>query len=64
LIEAAFLAALCRLPTEAERERITKTLTGSTAGTRDPKRSAAARRLAVEDLYWAILTCDEFLFNH
>ena len=29
-----------------------------------PRRSAAARRQAIEDLYWAVLTSNEFLFNH
>ncbi len=36
----------------------------ATAGLTDTKAIAAARRQAVEDLYWAVLTCHEFLFNH
>ena len=33
---------------------------------RPPRRATEehARRQAVEDLYWAVLTCQEFLFNH
>ena len=30
----------------------------------DPKAAATARRQAIEDLYWAVLTSREFLFNH
>ena len=41
-----------------------KALKDATAGVTDPKAGATARRQAVEDLYWAVLTCQEFLFNH
>ncbi len=36
----------------------------SDAKVSDPKTSATARRQAIEDLYWAVLTSQEFLFNH
>ncbi len=29
-----------------------------------PDKSAAARRKAIEDLYWSVLSSKEFLFNH
>jgi len=64
IVESAFLAALCRRPTQAELDRMKKALKDSTAGASDKKSIAVARRQAVEDLYWAILTCQEFLFNH
>ena len=41
-----------------------KALKDSVAGLTDPKAIATARRQAVEDLYWAVLTSQEFLFNH
>ncbi len=41
-----------------------KALHDAAAGLTDPKAIATARRQAVEDLYWAALTCQEFLFNH
>jgi hypothetical protein len=64
IVERLFLSALCRRPTRAEEDRMRKALKDSTTGITDPKSAAAARRLAVEDLYWAVLTCQEFLFNH
>jgi hypothetical protein len=64
IVVRLFLAALSRLPTPMERERMLKALEDATAGLADPKAIATARRQAVEDLYWAVLTSQEFLFNH
>ncbi len=55
LIEEAYLAALARLPEAGERTRLLQLL-------RDTP--PAERRAAVEDLYWALLSSKEFLFNH
>ncbi|MCA9114616.1 MAG: DUF1553 domain-containing protein, partial [Planctomycetaceae bacterium] len=51
-VEQAFRDAFGRVPTEAERER-----TLAAAG-------RAEKRLALEDLYWSVLTSREFLFQH
>ncbi len=64
ILDRLFLSALSRPPTEAERERMLKVLKDSVAGLTDPKAIATTRRQAVEDLYWAVLTSQEFLFNH
>ncbi|MFI5461087.1 MAG: DUF1553 domain-containing protein [Isosphaerales bacterium] len=64
IVERLFLTALCRRPTSSELDRMLKALHDSVAGLSDPKAAVAARRQAVEDLYWAMLTCQEFLFNH
>jgi hypothetical protein len=48
----------------AERSRLLMILADAVAGQSDPKAAAAARRQAIEDLYWATLTGNEFLFNH
>lgn len=64
VLDRLFLAALTRKPTAAERSRLLKVLTDAVAGRLDPKAAAEARRQAVEDLYWATLTGNEFLFNH
>jgi hypothetical protein len=64
IVDRLFFAALARRPTSAERDRMLKALKESTAGLTDAKAIATARRQAVEDLYWAVLTCQEFLFNH
>ena len=55
IVEALYLASVSRLPTAAERERLTEELTAA---------SAEERRAAIEDLYWSVLTSREFLFNH
>ena len=55
IIEQAYLAALSRFPTSSEKEQLMKLLEQS---------DAANRREVVEDVYWAILSSKEFLFNH
>jgi hypothetical protein len=55
LIDDASLACLSRLPTAAEKEKFLKAL----VGTKD-----SDRRAAVEDIYWALMSSREFLFNH
>jgi len=62
VLDRLFLAALTRKPTDAERTRLLKVLSDA-ANSADPN-AAEARRQAVEDLYWATLTGNEFLFNH
>ncbi len=57
LVEEAYLAALARLPTAAERERFEKVLG-------EAKDNPEEKRLALEDTYWALLSSREFLFNH
>ncbi len=47
-----------------EKSLMIKALKESAAGLTDSKALLAARRQAVEDLYWAVLTSQEFLFNH
>ena len=64
-LEQLYLAALCRLPTAAERARALAVLAQSKP---DPKltlaQQQAARKATLEDLFWAVLTDKEFLFNH
>ncbi|MBK7999289.1 MAG: DUF1553 domain-containing protein [Verrucomicrobia bacterium] len=55
LIDEASLTSLSRLPTPAEKKRFLKAL----AGTKDGE-----RRAALEDIFWAMLSSREFLFNH
>ncbi len=58
VVDRLFLAALSREPTAAERDRFIGIL--AEAGREGP----AARREALEDFAWAVLTGREFLFNH
>jgi hypothetical protein len=55
-VEALFLAALSRQPTEAERERLVKYVDGG-GPSKDP-------RLALADVFWALLNSGEFILNH
>jgi hypothetical protein len=51
IAEAAYLLAYCRPPTREETKRVAATLA-----------AAKNRRVAVEDLFWALLNTPEFLF--
>ncbi|MEZ6044356.1 MAG: DUF1549 and DUF1553 domain-containing protein [Planctomycetaceae bacterium] len=55
IIEKAFLEALSRYPTETEQQKLASYLAEATGDD---------RRIAIEDLYWSLLTSREFLFNH
>lgn len=64
VVATLFRDALGRPPSEDERARWTRALAESAPGRDDPRAAEAARRQAIEDLYWAALTSKEFLFNH
>ena len=64
VIDHLFRAALTREPTPSERTRLLKILNDAVGNEKDPKAIATLRRQAIEDLYWATLTGNEFLFNH
>ncbi len=55
LVDDAFFSALARPPTEVERDKMSGVLMGA---------SGEDRRSALEDVYWAVLSSKEFLFNH
>ncbi len=57
-VRGVFLLALARDPTAAELGRFTKLMADAA---RDPM---TTRREVLEDLFWAVLTGREFLFNH
>ncbi|MEC7566555.1 MAG: DUF1549 and DUF1553 domain-containing protein [Planctomycetota bacterium] len=56
MIRTAYVSALSREPLPEEVNRLTQILNESSA--------KEDRRLAVEDLYWSLMTSREFLFNH
>jgi hypothetical protein len=64
VLDRLYLAALSRRPTRAEIDRVQATLNEPAGTSRDPQSNPMARRQVLEDLYWAILTSKEFLFNH
>ena len=55
LVEEAYLSAVSRFPTAEEKQRILQTLAEA---------KPEEKRVVVEDLYWALLSSKEFLFNH
>jgi hypothetical protein len=55
LVEHAYLSALCRFPSEPEKKKIISVLTETKPDELRP---------TVEDVYWALLSSKEFLFNH
>jgi Protein of unknown function (DUF1553)/Protein of unknown function (DUF1549) len=57
-VRRLFLLALCREPTAAEMKKFQALL--AEAG----REQKATRREALEDLFWAVLSSREFLFNH
>ena len=63
IIEEAYLAALARFPSEAERVRFEALFSGA-KDQRDAKDERGERRALLEDVYWALLSSREFLFNH
>lgn len=57
-VSRLFQLTLSRSPTDAERKRFVEALAEAT------KDGPTARREALEDVFWAVLTGKEFLFNH
>jgi hypothetical protein len=57
VVKRVFLLALSREPTEAESKKMTALM-------KDAGATPAGRREALEDLFWAVLTSREFVFNH
>jgi Protein of unknown function (DUF1549)/Protein of unknown function (DUF1553)/Bacterial Ig-like domain (group 2) len=55
IVEEAYLTALARFPTTTEKEKMVTTIA---------KAEEKDKRAAVEDIYWALLSSKEFLFNH
>ncbi|MCA9262290.1 MAG: DUF1553 domain-containing protein [Planctomycetales bacterium] len=54
-IQSAYLGSLSRYPTASEQEQLAELLHTT------PEEE---RRLALEDLYWSLLSSREFMFNH
>jgi hypothetical protein len=64
ILDHMFLSAYSRYPSEAERQVLMAALDKSrlAKGTEEVRRDA--RRQALEDMVWAMLTSKEFLFSH
>ena len=55
IVQEAYLTALSRFPTPVEKEKFVAALTAA---------PESERRAVIEDVYWALLSSKEFLFNH
>jgi hypothetical protein len=62
VLRRLYLSALSRDPTPKERVALFRALASAPVGQGEPAR--AARRQVIEDLFWAVLSGREFLFNH
>ena len=65
VIDRLYLSALSRHPTDSERTKLRRVLAEAPDDPFAPDTERrATRRAALEDLFWAVLTDKEFLFNH
>jgi hypothetical protein len=58
IVEEAYLSALSRYPTPEEKTQLVAALAEAS------REGEKARREAVEDLFWSVLSSKAFLFNH
>lgn len=56
IVEDVYLLCLSRAPTPDERRGVLKVLSGA--------KTPEERRLALEDIFWSLMSAREFLFNH
>jgi len=67
VLDQLTLSAYGRYPTADEKRTILEALSksrGSSSGRQGQDAAKETRRLAMEDMVWAMLTSKEFLFNH
>ncbi len=64
ILDHVFLSAFSRYPTDSEKQAIVTALKQSRQKTGPAEAKLDARRQALEDMMWALLTKKEFLFNH
>ena len=62
ILDHLFLSAFSRYPNESEKTTILGELERESSALKLDRKQA--RRAAIEDLMWALLTKKEFLFNH
>ena len=63
-IRKLFMMTLSRPPENQELTELVRQLNVAPASAKTIPEKTVMRRAALEDLFWAVLTSDEFLFNH
>ena len=63
-IRKLFMMTFSRPPENQELTELVRQLNVATASAKTNTEKTVMRRAALEDLFWAVLTSDEFLFNH
>jgi hypothetical protein len=64
ILEYMFLSAFSRYPNDSERQAVSAALESARPAKGSEEARREARRQALEDMAWAMLTSKEFLFNH
>jgi hypothetical protein len=64
IVEHITLSAFSRYPTDTEKTELTGLLAKARTAAGTPEQQTIARRQALEDMAWAMLTSKEFMFNH
>jgi hypothetical protein len=64
LLDTLFLSAYSRYPEEAEKEPMLKALEQARVNQGSSEVRADARKKAIEDMMWAMLSSKEFLFTY
>ncbi len=64
ILDHLFLSAYSRYPADAEKQPMLAALHKARTVTGSPDVQREARRQALEDMMWALLTSKEFLFNY
>ncbi len=64
MLDQVYLSAFSRYPNESEKLALMKDLESSRLKSGTPEAMRDARRQGMEDVFWALLTSKEFLFNH
>ena len=63
VVDYLFLSAFSRYPRDSERQRLVEDLDAAETKTA-PGSVAEPRRAGLVDMAWAVLTSEEFMFNH
>ena len=64
IVRRLYLRTLARTPTESEMRSVLETLEDWQVDSKEKADVRKAEKMALEDLFWALLNSSEFMFNH